>query len=209
MKVLYQPRQDELSNLWDKKSPKKESGLDKARSAFDTAAQGYQKLTLSIIRNDMVRNLCSDSGGGGNSNSSQEGILKLAELGTKRAEQLQTTVCFEQLTASNKETQCCNYIGKTVSYDSSTRTCDGDSGATFDYKLNYSNGASSESGVAKIRIINEDHIIVFSGDGPHNNGDNKFVWNGKDDKGTQVPAGKYTIQVFPSINGSGSNGASV
>lgn len=82
-----------------------------------------------------------------------------------------------------------NYVGMDVSYISSEFNYEG-AGTS---KINYAfEGAPI---TAKIRIYDEDGILVRESDIDKNVGNNTFEWDGKDKNGATAPAGTYSIKI--------------
>lgn len=96
------------------------------------------------------------------------------------------------LTAENNTTSMntVSFIGKTVKANGSSVALNGTSAATLQYNLS---GASASSTVtitdASGNVVRTATVAAQSA------GDNTYTWDGRDNSGTQLPAGAYTFAV--------------
>ncbi|WP_316353095.1 FlgD immunoglobulin-like domain containing protein [Candidatus Trichorickettsia mobilis] len=174
------------------------NSLEEAEKHFQKIMDDFQALTLASLKNQNIVGMLSGDGSGGNNNSQQDAIMKLSQMTVETAQNRILINQMERLVESNEQSQIDLYLGKEIYYDDSIRNYSGKGDITFDYELKYGDLPQGTNVLARISIFDEDGREVFNGKGNSSNGSNKFVWNGRDDKGQEVAEGKYKIKVSAS-----------
>jgi flagellar basal-body rod modification protein FlgD len=92
------------------------------------------------------------------------------------------------LQLGNSYSSALSYVGKDVNYLSSEFNYDGNP-STFTYALD------SVAAESKLRIYDEDGVVVYETDASKNTGQQSFTWDGKKTDGTKAPAGTYEVKI--------------
>lgn len=94
-----------------------------------------------------------------------------------------------QLQLASISSVALGYVGMDVSYLSAEMNYDG----TNDVTVNYSLGESAQ--VAKMNVYDEEGTLIYNTDAPKSVGQNKIVWTGITNAGTQAEPGTYTVSI--------------
>lgn len=106
-------------------------------------------------------------------------------------QQINTNKNLQQMISLLNTTQynsVVSYIGKQIEAPGNQGALSGGTG-TFAYYL------ASDADTANITIKDSTGAVVYTGAGTKVQGRNEFTWDGKDNNGTQMPDGVYTISV--------------
>lgn len=106
-------------------------------------------------------------------------------------QQIATNQNLETLIAMTNATQynsVVSYIGKQIEAPGEAGSLE-DGEALFVYYL------EGEADTVDITIKDEEGNVVYTGEGSLELGRNQFVWDGKNNEGTDMPSGVYTIEV--------------
>jgi len=81
------------------------------------------------------------------------------------------------------------YVGMDISYISADMNFDGTTPVDINYAL------ATDAVSCKVNVYDEEGDLVYTGDAPKDTGTNKYTWNGKNNEGTTVEAGTYTVKI--------------
>ena len=93
------------------------------------------------------------------------------------------------LSLGNAVGQAIGYVGKDISYVSSEFNYTGAGDKEIRYSLN------SSATTANLQIIDERGVVVYQGSAGKSVGQNEFIWDGKNNQGTQMPEGTYSVRI--------------
>ena len=218
MKVLSQRQTELAENLLAEKSfgGKKQANHSNAynklnqNDSFEAAMEQLEKVrgdfertVMASLKHQNIIGMLSGDGSGGSNDSQQRGIMDLSKMTVDIAQGKTLINQMQRLVESNEQSQIELYMGKEVYYDDTIRNYSGND-ITFNYELKYGNFPQGTNISARISIFDEKGRMVYNGKCNNNNGSNKFLWNGRDDKGQEVAEGKYRMEVSASATLAGS-----
>jgi len=120
-------------------------------------------------------------------------LATLEDIKTRLEENLQNDLLLSQ-TINN--TTAAAMIGRTITWQTETIAL-GDSG---DIDLYYGLAADADAVIAKV-YDDQGQLVRVLSTGGKSAGEQKFVWNGKDDDGNRLSAGAYTVEISAVADG--------
>ncbi|WPY01328.1 Putative flagellar basal body rod synthesis FlgD [Candidatus Trichorickettsia mobilis] len=177
--------------------------FEAAMEQLEKVTRDFERTVMASFKHQNIIGMLSGDGSGGNNDSQQKGIMDLSKMTVDIAQNKTLINQMQRLVESNEQSQIDLYMGKEVYYDDTIRNYSGND-ITFDYELKYGNFPQGTNISARISIFDANGRVVFNGKCNNNNGSNKFLWNGRDDKGQEVAEGKYRMEVSASATLAGS-----
>ena len=163
--------------------------MDKAVKSIDEAMDFATKLMLSAAKN---MGMPSEDGNDGKAREMSETAQSIATMmATKASVQAQMQAIEQQ---KKPAVDLMSLKGKQVEYDDSKRAFFGKP-VTYNYRISHNESDPTASVNLTMTVRNEQGLAIKTIRQTTKAGEFSYEWDGKDDRGYQVPPGTYTLDL--------------